>query len=74
MSRKINLKISGGSQYNYFTASPHIEHLKTSPHSECKSVFQKVLLPQSTANLCSVFLTAVRQTMLDASDRKMNEI
>ena len=37
--------VFGRSQYNYFTVSPYIEPLKTSPHIECKPVFQEVLLP-----------------------------
>ena len=42
MFSKTNLMISGGKQYNYFIAPYHIEHIKMSPHSECKSVFHKV--------------------------------
>lgn len=53
MSSKTNLMTFGGSQYNYFTASPHIEHLKTSPQIKCQPVFQEVLLLQSTPNTFS---------------------
>lgn len=67
--------IFGGNQYNYFTASPHIEHLKTSPHIECKSVFKEVLLPQRTPDMFSIFfLRTVCQMILGALNGKMDKM
>lgn len=66
MSSKTNLMTFWGSQYNYFTAPPSIEHFEISPHIEHKSVFQEVLLPERHQYIFSLFLKTVCQMTLGA--------